>query len=64
LHGSIHGRGEDSGAMVCCDGCHVWSHQICVGTITAAQKIKTMEEDWFCSICRPDLHKAKKRSRK
>ena len=43
-------RGPDDGrAMVRCDGCHTWSHQVCVDI----EDESLLGETWFCWQCLP-----------
>ncbi|KAF8513143.1 hypothetical protein BU17DRAFT_95635 [Hysterangium stoloniferum] len=42
---------EDLGLMVMCETCKVWQHGVCVNL---AEDMS--EQDYYCELCRPDLH--------
>ncbi len=39
---------HDDGYMICCDGCTVWQHIICVGVAPSA-----IPETYYCEKCKP-----------
>lgn len=45
-----------SGFYVQCDVCKVWQHGACVGIMTE----ESSPEEYFCEMCRKDLHRIHK----
>lgn len=43
---------DDNGLYVQCDSCSVWQHGHCVGF----RSEDDVPEQYFCELCRPDLH--------
>ncbi|KAI9666080.1 MAG: hypothetical protein M1821_004015 [Bathelium mastoideum] len=50
------GAEEDEGGyrMICCDGCEVWQHNICMGL---PEEEHLQPDSYFCEQCRPQNHK-------
>lgn len=42
-----------AGFFVQCDVCKVWEHGLCMGIVTEDM----LPDDYYCEICRKDLHK-------
>ncbi len=46
-------QAEESGSLfIQCDVCKVWQHGGCVGIMDEA----TSPDDYFCELCKPELH--------
>ncbi|KAL9087496.1 MAG: hypothetical protein Q9165_006607 [Trypethelium subeluteriae] len=50
------GAEEDEGGyrMICCDGCEVWQHNICMGL---PEEEHLQPDSYYCEQCRPQNHK-------
>lgn len=49
--------GDESGNFfIQCDSCQVWQHGGCVGLMDEAMS----PDEYFCEVCRPDLHRLQK----
>ena len=44
----ICGITDDDGFTICCDGCFVWQHMVCVGITT-----DTVPDQYLCEKCNP-----------
>ena len=47
---------EEKGLLsICCDGCLHWLHLSCAGL-----KVAPKRKEWFCQLCRSNVHNIKK----